>query len=78
MTDFTVASPQAGAPAPRYTGRNNADAAPDTTRYTIVSYEGTGVIWADGCVGSSLCRLATRRPHPLALGPNNPGRAHKT
>jgi hypothetical protein len=39
----------------RYLGqeRNNADAAPDTTRSSLVSMEGTGVIWADGCVGSS-------------------------
>jgi hypothetical protein len=40
--------------------------------------EGAGVIWADGCVGSSLCRPATRRPRPLALSPNHPGRARKT
>src|SRR5258706_10592012 len=43
----------------RYLGqeRNNADAAPDTTRSSLVSMRGTGVIWADGCVDSSfLCR----------------------
>src|SRR6185503_6979785 len=39
---------------------------------------GTGALWADVCVGSSLCRPATRRPRPLALDPNRPGRACET
>jgi hypothetical protein len=25
----------------------------------VVTIEGTGVIWADGCVGSSWCRLGS-------------------
>ena len=34
-------------------------------------------IWADGCVGSSLCRPATRRPRRLVLSPNRLGRARE-
>jgi hypothetical protein len=32
----------------------------------ICLFRGTGALWVDAFVGSSLCRPATRRPRPLA------------
>src|SRR4249919_4187099 len=52
----------------RYLGEkcNDAGAAPDTNPINFHLFRGTEAIWADACVGSSLCRPATRRPRPLA------------
>ena len=66
MTGSTVASPQAGPllhATPAATMQTPHLTQPDTLSSPM---EGARVIRADGCVGSSLCRPATRRPRPLA------------
>src|SRR3990172_1106696 len=71
MTARRRSADAAEAPARSVTTQSPHLAQPDD----ISTLSRDRAIRADGCVGSSLCRPATRRPRRLALDPNRLGRA---
>ncbi len=54
--------------------RNEADATPGTTQISFFRSRDRAIL-PDDRAGSSLCRLATRRPHRLVLDQNRLGHA---